>query len=98
MQVGLLNISPYVKGQQIGLINYAIQTKHTPIGLFSFVKDGFNRIEVSGGESLFTNFGFKLGVRKFYNIIQFGYRFTNDTWSLGYGIGTGLKVAKRLVD
>ena len=91
-QVGLLNISPYVKGQQIGLINYAIQTKHTPIGLFSFVRDGFNRIEVSGGESLFANFGFKLGVRKFYNILQFGYRFTNDTWSLGYGLGRGVKV------
>ncbi len=94
-QVGLLNIAPYVKGRQFGLINYAIQTKHTPIGLFSFVKDGFNRIEVGGGESLFANFGFKLGVRKFYNILHFGYRFTNDNWSLGYGIGTGLKVANR---
>lgn len=95
IQVGLLNIAPYVKGRQFGLINYAIQTKQTPIGLFSFVKDGFNRIEVSGGESLFANFGFKLGVRKFYNILQFGYRFTNDTWSLGYGLGTGLKVANK---
>ena len=94
-QVGLLNIAPYVKGRQFGLINYAIQTKHTPIGLFSFVKDGFNRIEVGGGESLFANFGFKLGVRKFYNILHFGYRFTNDNWSLGYGIGTGLKIANK---
>ncbi len=95
IQVGLLNIAPYVKGRQIGLINYAIQTKHTPIGLFSFVKEGFNRIEVGGGESLFTNFGFKLGVRKFYNIIQFGYRFTNDNWSLGYGLGTGIRIANK---
>lgn len=94
-QVGLLNMAPYVKGRQIGLINYAIQTKQTPIGLFSFVKDGFNRIEVGGGESLFANFGFKLGVRKFYNIIQFGYRFTNDNWSLGYGLGTGIPIANR---
>ncbi len=94
-QVGLLNIAPYVKGQQIGLINYAIQTKRTPIGLFSFVKEGFNRIEVGGGESLFANFGFKLGVRKFYNILQFGYRFTNDNWSLGYGLGTGITIANR---
>ena len=42
---------------------------------------------------MFTNFGFKFGKRKFYNILQFGYRFTNDIWSIGYGVGTGLRLA-----
>ena len=95
IQVGLINSANYVKGKQIGLVNIADKVERTPIGLLNIIKEGYNRIEVGGGESLFANFGFKLGVRKFYNIIQFGYRFTNDTWSLGYGIGTGVKIANK---
>lgn len=95
IQVGLINSANYVKGKQIGLVNIADQVEKTPIGLLNIIKKGYNRIEVGGGESLFANFGFKLGVRKFYNILQFGYRFTNDTWSLGYGIGTGVKIANK---
>jgi len=94
-QVGLINTATYVKGQQIGLFNFSQETKHTPIGLLSYSKKGYNRIEIGGAESLFANFGFKMGVRRFYNIFQFGYRFTNDTWSLGYGIGTGISIANR---
>ena len=95
IQVGFINSANYVKGKQIGLLNLSDEIEGTPIGLLNIVKKGYNRIEVGGGESLFANFGFKLGTRKFYNIIQFGYRFTNDTWSLGYGIGTGIKIANK---
>ena len=94
-QIGLINTAAYVKGRQIGLFNFSEEIESTPIGLLSYSKKGFNRIEISAGESLFANFGFKLGVRKFYNIVQFGYRFTNDTWSLGYGIGSGIKIGNR---
>lgn len=94
-QIGLINVTTLAKGKQIGLVNYSQKTERTPIGLFSYSKTGYNRIEIGGAESLFTNFGFKLGVRKFYNIIQFGYRFTNDTWSLGYGIGSSFQIANR---
>lgn len=94
-QVGIINKANYVKGTQIGILNIAKEVRGTPIGLFNFIKNGYNRIEVGGGESLFANVGFKFGKRKFYNLLQFGYRFTNDTWSLGYGIGTGLKLSDK---
>ena len=94
-QIGLFNTATYVKGKQFGLVNFSEETESTPIGLISYSKKGYNRIEISAAESLFANFGFKLGVRKFYNIFQFGYRFTNDTWSLGYGIGSGIKIGNR---
>jgi len=66
-QVGFINKANYVKGGQFGILNIAEEVKGTPIGLFNIIKKGYNRIEVAGGESLFTNFGFKLGKRKFYN-------------------------------
>lgn len=94
VQVGLVNKANFVKGNQYGLINIADEVRGTSIGLFNFIKKGYNRIEFAGGESLFTNFGFKFGKRNFYNILHFGYRFTNDVWSLGYGIGTGIAIQK----
>jgi len=95
VQVGLINVANYVKGTQYGLVNIADEVQGTPIGLFSFIAKGYNRIEVAGGESLFANIGFKFGKRKFYNIIHFGYRFTNDVWSLGYGVGRGLALGNK---
>jgi len=95
VQVGLINVANYVKGTQYGLVNIADEVQGTPIGFFSFIKKGYNRIEVAGGESLFANVGFKFGKRKFYNIIHFGYRFTNDVWSLGYGLGTGIPIGNK---
>ncbi len=95
IQVGLVNKANFVKGNQYGLINIADEVRGTPIGLLNFIKKGYNRIELAGGESLFSNIGFKFGKRRFYNIIHFGYRFTNDVWSLGYGIGTGLPVSEK---
>jgi hypothetical protein len=92
LQIGLINIANTSKGKQIGLINIANQTEKTPIGLFSFVKGGYNKIELSASEALYANIGFKFGLKKFYNILQFGSQFTNDIWSLGYGIGTAFKL------
>lgn len=95
LQIGLVNIADYAKGKQIGLINISNKTDKTPIGFLSITKNGYNKIELSGGEALYANVGFKFGVKKFYNIFQFGTRFTTDTWSLGYGLGTAFKLKER---
>jgi len=95
LQIGLVNITNYSKGQQIGLVNIAEQTDKTPIGLFNIIKDGYNKIEVSAGEALYANVGVKMGTRKFYNIFQFGNRFTEEIWSLGYGVGTAFQLKER---
>ena len=89
-QIGMVNAANYVKGKQIGLFNFADKIDGTPIGLLSIAKNGYNKIELGIGDALFVNVGFKLGVRKFYNIIQLGTRFTKNIWSLGYGIGTSI--------
>lgn len=95
LQIGLVNIANYAKGQQIGLVNITEQTDKTPIGLLNVVKGGYNKIEVSAGEALYANVGVKVGTRKFYNIFQFGHRFTEEIWSLGYGIGTAFPLKER---
>lgn len=95
LQIGLVNIANYAGGRQIGLVNIANQSDRVPIGFFNFIKNGYNKVEVSAGEALFANVGLKLGTRKFYNIIQFGHRFTEETWSIGYGIGTAFKMQDR---
>jgi len=95
LQVGLINIADKVEGRQIGLVNMADNADKTPFGLLNIIKDGYNRIEVGANDALYASVGIKTGVRKFYNIFQFGSRFTEDIWSIGYGIGTTFKVKER---
>ncbi len=94
-QIGLVNAANYVKGKQIGLFNFADKIDGTPIGLLSIAQNGYNKIELGVSEALFVNAGVKLGVRKFYNIIQLGARFTKNIWSLGYGIGTSILLKEK---
>jgi len=107
----LLNIGKRVKGFQIGLINISDTISGgAPIGLLNIVRNGYNRTEFSGGESLFANLGLKLGARSFYNIFHFGVRWddasirtdssvvqkgTFTTWGLGYGFGSAIGLGKR---
>ncbi len=107
----LLNIGKRVKGFQVGLINISDTISGgAPIGLLNFVRHGYNRTEVSAGESLFANLGLKLGARSFYNIFHFGVRWddvtintdssltqtgTFTTWGLGYGFGSTIGLGKR---
>ncbi|MFK7978635.1 MAG: hypothetical protein AB8G86_01520 [Saprospiraceae bacterium] len=95
LQVGLVNIADKVVGRQIGLVNLAKKAEQTPFGLLNIIKDGYNRIEVGGNDALYASVGIKTGMRKFYNIFQFGSRFTEDIWSLGYGFGTAFKLKER---
>lgn len=95
LQIGLVNLTGYSKGRQIGIVNIAEQSNKTPFGLINIIKDGYNKIEVSGGDALYANVGLKMGTRKFYNIFQFGNRFTDEIWNLGYGIGTAFPLKER---
>ncbi|NUN99241.1 MAG: secretin and TonB N-terminal domain-containing protein [Saprospiraceae bacterium] len=107
----LLNIGKRVKGFQIGLINISDTISGgAPIGLLNIVRDGYNRTEFSASESLYANFGLKLGARSFYNVFHFGVRWddasvstdsnlvqsgTFTTWGLGYGFGSAVGLSKR---
>lgn len=99
----LFNYARQVKGTQIGLVNYADSVGGVPIGLFSIVRNGYHKIEISADEVFPTNIAFRTGVRNFYTIIMAGFKpeqslQANDTsiWTFGYGLGTSRKLTRWL--
>ncbi|NJO02426.1 MAG: hypothetical protein HC880_12725 [Bacteroidia bacterium] len=95
---GLVNVAKRVKGFQIGLINITDSIKGVPIGLLSFVEqNGYRHLEFWGGETLHSNIGIKIGVKKFYNMLAVGtnYAGQNFRWGIGYGIGTQMDLNPR---
>lgn len=74
----LFNVGKKVDGFQIGLLNVADTVSGTQIGLLNIVKKGYNRVELSGGETLYGNLSFKLGSHSFYNIFHFGARWDSE--------------------
>ena len=100
---GLFNYARRVKGTQIGLINYADSLGGVPLGLFSIVKKGYHKIELTADEIFYANLAFRTGVRKFYTILQAGFKpekslSASDTsvWTFGYGLGTARKITRWL--
>lgn len=102
-QIGVLfNKAHKVKGFQIGLINISDTITGTPLGVLNIVKKGYNRMEFSGGETMYANATLKLGARSFYNTFHLGARWeevvnpgqNKVSWSLGYGIGTVIGLSK----
>ncbi len=85
---GYFNYAKKVNGYQIAIFNVTDTVERgLPIGLFSFVKNGFHRVEISSNEVFYVNAAYKLGVPRFYNSIRFGYDFS-EYMAIGYGIGT----------
>lgn len=93
---GFINIARRVNGVQIGIINIADSAKGPVIGLFSFVRNGYHRFDVSAGEVFYANLSVKSGMRGFYNILSFGMRPEGGKfyWGLGYGIGSRVNMGK----
>lgn len=95
---GILNVTKNNNGVQIGLVNYADTSKGIPIGLFSFVRKGYHKIELSADELTFANIGFRTGIDKFHNILFAGVNLKNPTiLTFGYGIGMNWRTNKKLV-
>lgn len=92
-----------VEGFQFGLINVSDTISGIPIGVLNIVKKGYNRVEIAGAETIYTNFALKLGAYSFYNIFQYGLRWGDNALpnkkpvssSFGYGIGTSFKLSHR---
>ncbi len=92
---GFLNYASELKGFQIAFINIAdTVSAGVPIGFFSFVAKGYHKLEITGNELFPLNMSFKTGVRHFYNILTAGIQ--KDFISVGYGLGTQLRLAKRV--
>jgi hypothetical protein len=93
---GLINVAHNVRGAQIGLFNVADSVGGVPIGLLSFVRKGaYHSLEFAGEDAIDFNLNLRMGVRAFYNILHIGLDDAGKNWSLGYGIGTSISLARR---
>lgn len=92
-QVALINRARVVRGFQLGLINVANDfEKGVPLGLISYVKNGYHAIEIAGGDAIYGNLNFKLGVEKLYNIYKIGFSLNGSEQYFTYGLGLGSKL------
>ncbi len=97
-QLGVFNYAKRIKGVQFGVINYLNDEKEAlPIGLFSIVKNGHFEFELTGGEAIYSNFNYKMGVEKFYTLYKVGYSTykNNPVYIAGIGFGGNLALSEK---
>lgn len=94
---GLFNHSTTMNGFQLAPFNFARDAKGIPFGFFSFVKNGYHKIEVSLNEMRMANLGFRTGVDHLHNVFFAGISVqeTNRLWTYGYGFGTSFKITDK---
>ena len=100
---GFINIAQNVKGLQLaGFLNYCDSIEGIPIAFLSIVKkNGYRKLTVSSNETFYVNTSFKIGVEKFYTIINLGYRpgINLFNWATGVGFGSMFNIdEKRSID
>ncbi|MFK7926202.1 MAG: STN domain-containing protein [Bacteroidia bacterium] len=85
-----LNVAKTVKGVQIAPFNVCDSIQGVPIGIFSYVRQGYHRMVVSGSETLPLMLSYKTGAARLFNIFTIGGGINRSSsyLSLGYGAGT----------
>jgi len=94
---GIFNYAKRLKGVQIGLINIADTIDGYAVGLVNIVKKGYHKLYVSNNEVTHFNLAFKSGNARLYSILRGGLNLstTEKIYSLGYGIGTYIRLGNR---
>lgn len=94
---GLLNYARTMEGFQLSFINIARDAKGIPLGFFSYVRNGYHKIELSANEMRMVNLGFRTGVDYFHNIVFAGIGIdeNNRAWTYGYGLGARFKLGNK---
>jgi hypothetical protein len=99
---GLFNRAGYVRTLQLSVLNLADSCNGISVGLFSYVKNGYHKLEVSADEIFPFNASFRSGVKQFHTLVMIGINpFGNarNDFHFGYGIGTSFgKTGKLLFD
>jgi hypothetical protein len=99
---GLFNFATKVKsGLQLAPFNFADSSGGTAIGIFSFVRKGYHKIELSTDELFRTNIAFRTGLKNFHNLFSASIQPESlpsgqPVWALGYGLGTSFRIYKFL--
>ncbi|MBK6448987.1 MAG: hypothetical protein IPO45_14790 [Saprospiraceae bacterium] len=97
-QLGVFNYAKKLKGVQFGVFNYLDDGEQgLPIGIFSIVKNGHYELELAGGEVIYSNLNYKMGVERFYTIYKIGYSSYRNypVYSAGLGFGGILSISDR---
>lgn len=97
-QLGVLNYSKKLKGVQLGVVNFLVNGENAlPIGIFSIVKNGHFEFELTGGEVIYSNLNYKMGVERFYTIYKVGYSTykNNPVYSYGLGFGGNIPISNK---
>lgn len=93
----LFNFARDVTGVQLGLVNVAKSNKGLSLGLLSFVKEGYQALEINSSDAFTADICFKTGTNYFYNIISMGAISSDEKLlhSMGYGVGTTIPIGKK---
>jgi len=97
-QLGVFNYAKKLKGVQFGIFNYLDDGEEgLPIGIFSIVKNGHYELELTGGEVIYSNLNYKMGVERFYTIFKAGYSSYKNSpvYSFGLGFGRNISISER---
>lgn len=97
-QLGVLNYAKKLKGVQLGVFNYLNNGEGAiPIGIFSIVRNGHYELELTGGEVIYSNLNYKMGVERFYTIFKAGYSSYKNSpvYSFGLGFGGNMSISER---
>ena len=98
IQLGVVNYAKELNGIQLGVINILNDSrKALPIGIISIVKNGFFEFELTGGEVIYSNLNYKMGVERFYTIFKTGYSYykNNPVYSYGIGFGSNISISEK---
>jgi len=97
-QLGVVNYARELNGIQLGVVNILNDSgKALPIGVLSIVKNGFFEFELTGGEVIYSNLNYKMGVERFYTIFKAGYSYykNNPVYSYGIGFGSNISISEK---
>jgi hypothetical protein len=98
LQIGVLNYSQKLTGVQLGVVNITEDAEAgVPIGLINIVKGGHYELEMTAGDVIYMNLGYKMGVEKFYTVIKAGISSFNNSpvYAAGIGFGGALRIGEK---
>lgn len=88
---GFINYAHRITGVQLAPFNVAdTLDEGIAIGFWSWIRNGYQVIQLGSNETLLGEISLKSGVKKFYNIFSLGSSIRNNQikWGWGYGIGS----------
>lgn len=92
----VVNLAKDMRGFQLGVVNVNDSASGIPLGIFSFVRKGYHKLEVSGDDLFFARAAFRSGVNKLHNIFFVGTNWAEPSlYTYGYGFGSFWRMAKR---